>query len=490
MFPLRNKYSLGLFCICLILLGACKKDVSLEGMLSESGFPSDIDKIMRKSCATSGCHNSISKDAAAGINLETWEDLFKGGRNNACVIPYRADQSVLFFGINKDENLGPTLSPTMPYNQPALPAADVLKIRDWINAGAPDKNGRIAFSENSSARKKVYVANQGCDLISVIDVETQLVMRAYDVGKTSNIEAVHDLMVSPDNKNWYITYYASNIFQKFDAATDELVGEINLGEIGWHSMAISGDSRYAIMVTWAGSGGIVLVDLLNFVIVKKYMGAFFLPHGCALNHDGTLGYAVCFQGNFLYKIDLTNKMAPEIYEIPLQTGETPAINNVYKPYEVEFSPDYSRYYVTCQGTFDLRVFNSANDNLLAAIPMSGIPQTIAFSTKSNYAFVTNMNDKSLPSTQSMVDVINYQTNNFVKAVYTGPQPRGLAVDNSKNVVYVANRNVDPDGPAPHHSTNCIGRNGFMTLIDIQTLELIKGYKAELSVDPYTVSIKN
>jgi len=474
----------------LILLMGCKKDMSLEHAFTETGFPKDIEKIIQKSCATSGCHNSLSKDAAAGINLETWNDLFKGGRNNACVIPYRADQSVLFFGINTDVNLGPTLFPTMPYNTSPLSANEVLKIRDWINDGAPDKDGKIAFSENPSTRKKIYVANQGCDLISVIDAETQLIMRAYDVGKSNNIEAVHDLLVSPDNKYWYTTYYASNIFQKFDATTDKLVGEINLGEIGWHSMAISGNSRYAVMVTWAGSGGIVLVDLLNFSIVKKYMGTFFLPHGCALNYDGTLGYAVSFQGNFLYKLDLTNKQAPEIYEIPLQTGEIPAQNNFYKPYEVDFSPDYSKYYVTCQGTFDLRVFNTTNDSLIKTLPMSGIPQNIAFSKNSNFAFVSNMNDKTLPGTKSSVDVINYQTNTFVKEIYTGPQPRSLVVDNNSNYVYVANRNVDPDGPAPHHTTNCSGRNGHLTIIDINKLELKDGYKAELSVDPYTISIKN
>jgi hypothetical protein len=44
------------------------------------------------------------------------------------------------------------------------------------------------------------------------------------------------------------------------------------------------------------------------------------------------------------------------------------------------------------------------------------------------------------------------------------------------------------GPAPHHSSVCNGRNGYMTAIDLNSLLLIPNFQAEVSVDPYGVGI--
>ena len=51
-------------------------------------------------------------------------------------------------------------------------------------------------------------------------------------------------------------------------------------------------------------------------------------------------------------------------------------------------------------------------------------------------------------------------------------------------VWILHRNVASGGPLPHHSSQCSGRNGYMTAIDLNTLELIPNLKPELSVDPY------
>ena len=54
---------------------------------------------------------------------------------------------------------------------------------------------------------------------------------------------------------------------------------------------------------------------------------------------------------------------------------------------------------------------------------------------------------------------------------------------------ISNRNVNPGGPAPHHVSECGGRNGFVKFIDLNTLEFIPDYRPELSVDPYSVAAK-
>ena len=78
----------------------------------------------------------------------------------------------------------------------------------------------------------------------------------------------------------------------------------------------------------------------------------------------------------------------------------------------------------------------------------------------------------------------------LEPVHTGFQPHGLVVDDARELVYVAHRNVNSSGPPPHHSTECAGRNGYVTMIDLNTLELVSEYKVEVSVDPYSVALRN
>ncbi|NND23541.1 MAG: hypothetical protein HKN86_02500, partial [Acidimicrobiia bacterium] len=89
--------------------------------------------------------------------------------------------------------------------------------------------------------------------------------------------------------------------------------------------------------------------------------------------------------------------------------------------------------------------------------------------------------------KSYVSVINYETNSLIKNIYAGYQSHGLAVDDENGRVYVSNRNIS-GGPAPHHAALCAGVNGYVTAIELSTLEPIPGFKSEVSVDPYGVGI--
>lgn len=452
-----------------------------------SGYPSDVGQIFLGKCATSGCHNEASSHAAAGIDLSSWESLFRGGRNNATVIPYRPDQSVLFFSVNTFAELGPTLSPTMPFGHPPLSRVEVLQIRDWIAKGAPDRNNVIAFS-GDDARRKIYVANQGCDLVTIFDADTKLAMRCIDVGAEFAIESPHDIQVSPDGKFWYVTFFGGTFLQKYSTADDHLVDQLDLGISGWHSMCISNDSRYAAISKWDAQGRVVCIDLETMTLVRLMQG-FSYPHGCAFNADGTRLYVVSQMGNFIYKVDITDPANIDFDMITLHTGAFPATSGIDKPYVIRFAPGNEKYFVTCQGTNEIRIFNADNDSLIGVIPASGVPQLIEFSESTPYAFVTCMVDTTNVGTESSVDIINWNNCSFVKTVRPGFQERGLAIDDRNGLVYVGNRNVDPGGPAPHHTTSCLGRNGDIALIDLTTLEVIDGWKAEVAVDPYCLTIR-
>lgn len=174
--------------ILVLLSFSCTKE---KGIPDYDGYPKEVGEIIANKCSLRGCHNSISSEACAGLDLSSWEAMFKGSRNNSSVIPYRSDHSFLLFSVNTFNDLGPQMYPGMPLNKTPLSRNEVSVIKDWINQGAPNNQGGIKFSDNN--KRKIYVANLGCDFVSVFDGETKLISRAFDVGNSTNTEAPHDI---------------------------------------------------------------------------------------------------------------------------------------------------------------------------------------------------------------------------------------------------------------------------------------------------------
>jgi len=339
----------------------------------------------------------------------------------------------------------------------------------------------VKFADNPS-RKKFYVANQGCDLVSVHDAATRVAMRYVDVGANATIESPHMIRVSPDGQYWYVAFINSNVFQKYRTSDDTFVAEVNITLGSWNTFAMSPDGTKAWVVDFSQTGRVAYVDLVNMQLMKMYTdpGFFTNPHGSGVSPDGLTLMVTGQIGNKIYKWDVTDPMQPEYTEVIINNSGGPTAD----PHEVAYSPDGSKYFVTCQGRNEVRVFNSSNDALLAVIPTASFPLEMSFSTSTNYLFVTC-------ETGNSVSVIDYVNLSHVKDIFTGYQPHGIAVDDVKKVVYVANRNTPTSGgPAPHHSSTCGGRNGYLTLINLNTLQLVSGFKMEVSVDPYSVTVRN
>lgn len=470
-----------------IIFYSCKKDKSAI-LIESTGYPDAVQQILVTKCATTGCHNDKSKEAAGGLSLETWDRLFEGSRGGSVVIPYRDDFSTLIYYTNTDSLLGTIqLEPTMPFNQPALSTAEVQTLIDWIKSGAPDQNGIIKFSDEPD-RKKFYVGNQGCDVVTVFDAELFLAMRYIDVETSAGIEAPHMVKVSADNQFWYASYIAGTHFQKFSTIDNSLLSSISIGGGSWNTFALSDDNKSAFVVDWEADGRIAWIDLEKESV--QYINGLTYPHGSALNHAGTILYVTSQSGNYLYKIDLSNPAFISYEQIVLKPGQSP--NNLpgtLDPHEILLSPDESKYFVTCQASDEVRVMDAKSDTLIAVISVGKYPQEMSVSKTLPFLFVSCMEDvNGNANERGSIAIIDYSTNELIKKIYAGYQSHGVAVDDENGRVYVTNRNVNPGGPAPHHASVCGGRNGNVTAIDLNTLELIPEFKSEVSVDPYALGI--
>ncbi len=483
----KNIAKTNLYIFCLIFfvsMTSCKHEEEVDtSAIENSSYPLDVAEIIINKCATSGCHDNISKDAAAGLSLITWDDLFKGGNGGAVVVPYRPDQSILMYYVNHSNLLPyPSLSPAMPVNGTPLTEAELKTLQNWITAGAPDKTGFIKFSDDPF-RRKYYVTNQGCDLVSIFDAKTNLVMRIVDVGATPLIESPHNVKVAPDNLSWFVCFVGGSYFQQYSALDNTLYAQANIGVASWNTFVISNDGQKAYVVDFS-NGKLAIVDIPTMNV--QLINGFGNPHGSTLSANSDTLFLTAQLGSYLFKVPVNDIVNYEIIDL---WGNFPAPVAELEPHELIFTPDHTKYFVSCSESNEVRVLQTSNDSVIAAIPVGLLPVEFSLSTSHPYLFVTCMDDIGATTSQrGSVVVINYETNQLIKTIYTGYQPHGIAVDEINNKVYVANRNANPNGPVPHHTSTCGGRNGYLTIIDMNTLQLIPGSSTEVSVDPYSIGI--
>ena len=351
-------------------------------------------------------------------------------------------------------------------------------------------------------RKKFYTTNQGCDVVTVFDAATSLQMRYIKIGASPQIESPHMIKISPDGQYWYASFSNSGtVLEKHRTSDDSYVGQINLGIGLWNTFTITSDSKKAFVVDWESDGKILYVDLENLKVITTYSGAglFAYPHGSAVNSTGTTLYVTAQYGNFIYKIDVTDPLNPNINLVTLDDSGVASTAHSLDPHDIAFAPDDTLglyYFVTCEYSNEVRVMQVSNDQLVATVNTGHYPQEMSFSKTKQYLFVSCMYDSTTTETRGSVSAISYALNQSV-----GPpvnliplaniknkiaEPHGIGVDDNKGLVYVANRNLD--GPLPHHTTSCAGKIGFVSFIDMNTLTT-HSKTEEVAVDPYSIAVR-
>lgn len=475
--------------VLVVLIAACVH--APYSITDKTGYPADVGKIIVSKCAVSGCHNDASYIASAGLNLSTWEHMFKGSRSGSVVIPYSPDFSSFCYFTNIDTSLGVVLKPTMPVGERPLSVAEYATLKNWIAAGAPDDKGNVSF-ENDPVRKKLYVTNRLCNVVTVLDRESLLPMRYVGVGGSDGARYPYCVKVSPDKKHWYVSFFSiTGIIQKFSAETDKLAGEVNIGSGSWTSFAITADSKYGYFVDNSSIGKIAYVDLEHMQLLTTYTfsNSFRYPSGIVINEDLYKIYVGTSSGNFIYKINISDPLNPVISELPIDGSGVVEHNSSLDPVELLLEPGKTECYVACLGSSEIRRIDMLHDTTWQAIPLGSPPAYLDYSVSIQKLFVSCPDDMaSFPGNRGSVSVIDVSDGTVIKKINSGYQPYGIAVDDEKGLAMVVNANISSAGPASHHVSRCGEKNGNISFIELNTLSL-KNVKRELSVFPNSISIR-
>jgi YVTN family beta-propeller protein len=229
-------------------------------------------------------------------------------------------------------------------------------------------------------------------------------------------------------------------------------------------------------------GKVTIINTTDMSLQEPLGGVFLKPHGIESNASFTTFYVTSEAENFIYKFNVISGM---FKKVKIDDG----LSTRRVVHEIKMTPDYSKYFITCQDSNEVRVLDANWDTLITVIPVGLHPQELAISTTRPYIFVTCMEDNSsFPGYKGSVYAINY--NSFEATRIEGPfyQPHAITVDDQKGVFYVVSRNANPDGPAPHHSASCGGRNGYYHVYDLNTFKrLPKRY--EVGAEPYSADTR-
>jgi DNA-binding beta-propeller fold protein YncE len=483
-FPIRATVLLGFsLAFTALTLYSCRH----ERIAPESGYPSAIANIIINRCTTGpgggGCHNAIGAENSNGLRLDTWAGLFDGTTHGAAVIPYDVVNSEFLHVINIDSSLGLVSEPTMPLEGAPLSRAEYIQLRDWIAAGAPDKNGNIAFADNPDTRQKIYMTMQGSDMLSVVATDKHVVMRNIPIGETNTIESPHCVRLSKDGRYAYVSFYAGDYVQKIDTRTDQVVGktQISNGDAQWNILHVSDDGTKVIVADFK-NGNFKFINTATMSLERTITsnGLFTHPHGIDANPTFDTIYVTAQYGNTVYKIFPTSFKRVSIDGAPTTTSDS-SLN----PHEIKLTPDGSKYFLTCEHSNEVRVLNARTDEILAAIPVPEKPQELALSHTKPYMFVTCM--EAIPlggGTKGAIVVINYNTLEVVKTIW-GPffQPHGIAVDDQAGTFYVASVNLTGPSSGHDHTGN---KHGWYNVYDLNTLELVNTRQYETLVQPYSL----
>lgn len=471
--------------VLILLLSACTKDV---GRIDDGSlYPAPVSKIMSTRCAITGCHNTISREAAAGLSLKTWESAFEGSRNGAVIIPFRPDFSTLCFYTNSFPEMGPVLSPSMPIGSGPLSKEDYQVLSAWIKEGSPNSNGEIKFQNHTN---KLYVINRLCDMVSVIDGQSKLQMRCIDVGTIARLEFPVCIKISPDRRYWYVSFLASSLLQKFDATSDAYAGAVDLGGGVWSDFEISADSKHAYCVDNSNIGKIASVDLEQMKVKAYFTSPHFVyPKGVALNEKARKLYVGAENGNYISVIDLADSISHSVKQVVLDGTFTANNSPSLDPQCLLLNASLKKCFVACYNSNEIRIIDTESDTVVKSILLGVSPNSMAYAEDKKVLFVGSMNDSiSFADNLGSVKVIDPETEQVIKTLRSGYQPTGISVNNVFGYAAVINSNINPKGPQPHHTTGCSGRNGYISYINLNTLELTPR-KYELSVYPSAIALR-
>ncbi|HYF40009.1 MAG TPA: hypothetical protein VD930_09990 [Gemmatimonadales bacterium] len=286
----------------------------------------------------------------------------------------------------------------------------------------------------------------------------------------SDIDGPHNIAVAPDGKSYYVTIAHGTPFGslwKLATGTDSLLGRAQV-ELFPTTVSLTPDGQYAFVANSDFHGDHPRTNVVSVVhtpTMKRItdVPACDMPHGVKVNRSGTRAYISCMHSDEILQLDvatlhITHRVktgdghtATTTTPAPPHPGPAAPASNApaseCSPTYVSISPDDRRFFVACNASNTLQVWDAATLRRIRDIPVGKGAYNVEPSPDGKVIIVTNKKDQSI----SLIDGVRL---NEIARIPT-----------SKKVVHgVA---YSPDGKLAYISCESIGvDSGAVDVIDI------------------------
>jgi YVTN family beta-propeller protein len=287
--------------------------------------------------------------------------------------------------INNNRNISDMSTNKNESTRQTLPSPSLAPISLESGIGVDTYPIGITLNPNT---KRIYVANEFSNTVSVIDIPTLKVVKTISV---ENFPYAIDSNIL--NNRVYVTNRGSNSVSVIDGSTNSLLYNISV-EKSPVGIAVNPTASW-IYVTNLDSRSISVIDgISNSVDETIRLGGESIPYGIAVNPLTNRIYVTDIGTNSIHVIDgQTNKL---ISNVPVGM----------KPAGIAVNARSNALYVTNYDSDDMSIIDGSTNQLVKNIPVDGDkPIGVSFNPISNKVLVSNIGSETV-SVLNISDIDN------------------------------------------------------------------------------------
>ncbi len=278
--------------------------------------------------------------------------------------------------------------------------------------------GGTVMENNLTTTGHLLVLNKDEDTVMYVDVATRRVVKTIPVDKNP-----HEVVISPDGKQAYVTCSGGDTLLAFDNETMTLAKRVTHPDFRFpHGLAITRDGKRLLLAS-TRSGKFFIFNLPSLEVKQVYATGQDSVHMVSLTPDERFAYIANIRSNNLTLFDMEKEEI--VTHIPVGQG----------PEGIAVHPSSNEVYVANQHDNNVYVLAAGDHRVLHTLKLGSLPIRLVMSPDGRYAFVPNRESGDL----SIIDCARPWE---IKRIRVGLWPGGVVFDDAGNYAYVANNKTN------------------------------------------------
>ncbi len=264
----------------------------------------------------------------------------------------------------------------------------------------------------------LLVLNKDEDTVMYVDIAARRIVKTIPVDKNP-----HEVVISPDGKQAYVTCSGGDTLLAFDNETMTLTKRVTHPDFRFpHGLAITRDGKRLLLAS-TRSGKFFIFNLPSLEVKQVYATGQEAVHMVSLTPDERLAYIANIRSDNLTLFDMEKEEI--VTHIPVGRG----------PEGVAVHPHSNQVYVANQHDNNVYVLDPEDHQVLHTLKLGTLPIRLVMSPDGRYAFVPNRESGDL-------SIIDCQRPWEIKRIRVGVWPGGVVFDETGSYAYVANNKTN------------------------------------------------